>query len=946
MQMWEVDPRPDRRSGSPWRLPAAMFVLLAGLSTARAADPGKAYLEGLDALSASQWRQAADRFSQAVDTDPDNSEYRLARGVARTLDQQLAAAMQDLQKASQMQPSHWETRLWLSAAMRMSNDPAGAARTYLSGRGDDRDYGTLVDTMGQTYWQSRYQGRYYDPSSGRTVPASGPVTTDFPRAAALFVERHRRQSGAAVGAALLERAKTRLAQGDAAGALEDYQSLLATSSDDPELRQGQAACMLALGDLIGVRSVTTRLLTEPQASAADYLVRAQAAARMADAARMESDLAAAQRRDPAGQAQAESIRKQLAAAPAESPQALLEQLRRDAAAGVAWDRLVEQASNMRRAADLHRRRDDERYQDRLRVLSDSLADRPNDPDRIAALARFLVDEATVLSEQVDPRDVMRYYRYQPPNGSQLEIDRARTMATAGLDAHSNSASLMGVLASIQILDHKFDDAAATLRRALAIKPNDGDLLEMMARVLSASAQRKASTAADLRRPQTWWENRWDLYPPGEWMFTRYPSQADLQQADALDRQAADLNSLAMQRLEAASRVNAGTARGAYYLGCRLRASGDLQAARTAIAQAVKLQPDYQAAWFQLAGICTQLSLGEEAVLARSNAVNLSQTTAAPWLVSARFKIMHAQSAAARDALTKAETLDPADARIRAWLGVIDTTASKPDDATGNFMVALALEEARARLHGRTLQGGCRLPVDGDDIGLTLSVRIRLAALNLEHGRTEAAEQLFRTNVAFLKTVPDSRQTQDVPASILPSATPPPAGLVPLADNWGLLMARSQGGLDYVAWTRRNPRAEDRALAASTYRRLLVDFNLTDTRPEPVAAVVGLGLAELEVSKANFEQADRWLANRGATPQPLWQEMRQVEAQIRARRSGASTVGAAADPRRVATLQRLRSEKQALEQQVAIPGMTEAGRAQLRERIDRLDREIRELEGRP
>lgn len=670
---------------------------------------------------------------------------------------------------------------------------------------------------------------------------------------------------------------------------------------------------------------------------------------MGDAGRMQADLAVAHRLAaahpvPGFQAQVAATLKLVSSVhvPSDPPAALMTALRHDVATGAPWTRVVDDALDLRRVVDAHRKRYDEYYQDRLRTLEAALSEKPDDPDRMTALARFLLQEAEVLSEQVDPRDDRRYYRYQPPGGEGREVATAKSLVNKALAAHPDNVQALGVLAGIQIAADQYDQAAATLRRGLALAPDDLNLLELMARVLAASAQRKASTAADLKRIRIWWENRWDLYPPGDYMFTRYPSQAELEQAKALEDQASALNALAQEKIEKAAKASAGTAHGFYFLGCRQRAQGDLQAARASMTQAVRLQPDDQVAWFQLAGIDTQLGLGDEAVAARATAVNLTETTAAPWLVAARYKIMHDQLEGARNALASAQELDPDDSRIQAWLGVVDTAESKPNDAVVDFATALAMEEARARLHGRTLSGSSPLPLDGDDIGLTLTLRLRIAAILMAEGRSESAQAFFKADVTFLSGVPARELSEVVPSSILPTTTAEP-GQVPLADTWGVLLARSQGGLDYAAWTQRYHDPQDLATASATYRRLLVDYVLTDTGPEAVAAVVGLGLAELEASKGNFQQADQWLANRGATPQPLWQEMRKVEAQIRARSTGGSS-GQPLDTRAAATLRLLKSQEQQLRQRLTQPGLTSARQADIQKQIDELEREMRELGG--
>jgi predicted negative regulator of RcsB-dependent stress response len=115
---------------------------------------------------------------------------------------------------------------------------------------------------------------------------------------------------------------------------------------------------------------------------------------------------------------------------------------------------------------------------------------------------------------------------------------------------------------------------------------------------------------------------------------------------------------------------------------------------------------------------------------------------------------------------------------------------------------------------------------------------------------------------------------------MPSSTGDPS-TVPISETYAGLKLRAQAGLDYVGWAKRYHEAADIALAYQTYNRLVVDFNVTDPKPDVFQAVVSLGLAELQVSKGNFAEAKELLRNEGATPQPLWQEMRKVEGQTNA-----------------------------------------------------------------
>ena len=193
-------------------------------------------------------------------------------------------------------------------------------------------------------------------------------------------------------------------------------------------------------------------------------------------------------------------------------------------------------------------------------------------------------------------------------------------------------------------------------------------------------------------------------------------------------------------------------------------------------------------------------------------------------------------------------------------------------------MAIALEEAKAALHGRSLTKAGSLPLDLREIGPIAVLRNRAGAILFQQGNADAAAALFQANVTLLSTLPPEKLSAGVPQADLPTATPS-TSVLPVVETCGGLKFRAQAGLDYAAWARRYHEPADLALAAQTYKRLVVDFNVTDAKPAVLQAVVNLGLAELEVSKGNFAQARVLLRNEGATPQPLWQEMRKVKPQV-------------------------------------------------------------------
>ena len=168
---------------------------------------------------------------------------------------------------------------------------------------------------------------------------------------------------------------------------------------------------------------------------------------------------------------------------------------------------------------------------------------------------------------------------------------------------------------------------------------------------------------------------------------------------------------------------------------------------------------------------------------------------------------------------------------------------------------------------------------------------------------------------------------------------------------------AQAGLDYIAWTRRNGSSKDADLAWQTYDRLVVEFQVTDAKPDVIQAVVSLGLAELEASQGRFAQAKELLRNKGATPQPLWQEMRKVEGQVNDGLRSAEDRSWQEDVRRREQLSPAERRRQSLEAQkkqcqdlrqnllnsLNQPNQSERERQILRDSVARYDQRIADID---
>lgn len=890
-----------------WIVVLAMSLSAGTGVQAKAATPpagasgAQLYLDGLTRLAEADWAKAAGAFAKAVDADEENADYRTAHGVALTLQGQFVPAIKDFERSLRLRGDDWETKLWLGAAYKMSGDAATAARYVVHGpRGvaipsqADKDYSLFMLTLSQNYWSAATRGEYVDPKSGKKLTVRDIAAADFPKAGTLFAERRKSSAPPELAGVVMERIKANLAKNDCAAALKDLDSLLASSPDDDVLRLLRADTALALGDYAGSRADYTRVLTDQPTLASAYVGRARAAAHMADAARAHADLKIAEKLKASGlEAAGKEVDQALSAAVPADPAKALAALKDSAQEGGKLAQLADLALALDQAVNARRLRYDEIYQDRLRVLDEALRAAPRNPDRLADMADFLFAESSPAFEQVEPRSWPVFYRFVPqavpkigPTGEILpappvqrpagEVARGSKLVDEALKADPRHVRSMRIKGTILNSQGEYGQARDVLDTAVAIKPDDYLLLRERSVALQAIAREDQLAAGALRTPHISTSNN----PDGSSTTTTvYPSAADTARADELEREAKECHQKAVEDMAKVMKLTAGTAMGAYYQGLTDYAYHDVKQARLDFQQAVKLDPKLRVAWEHLAMVCLELKLPEEWAAARMGELNLIQTTAGPWLSVARDEIVRAQFKSARAALAAAAETDAADARIPAYEAVIDAANDKPADALVKYRMALALEQARNRLAGRTLDKPGSLPITPAHIGLTLVLRNRAAALLFQQGKVDEADEIFAANLAWLSAMPTERLATAVSQGSLPGSTADPSS-PPLNETYASLKIRAQAGLDYTAWAKRYSDAKEVQLAWQTYNRLVIEYQVADPNPRVIQAVISLGLAEIEASKGNYAKANELLRDRGAVPNgPLWQEMRKTEAQV-------------------------------------------------------------------
>jgi len=136
---------------------------------------------------------------------------------------------------------------------------------------------------------------------------------------------------------------------------------------------------------------------------------------------------------------------------------------------------------------------------------------------------------------------------------------------------------------------------------------------------------------------------------------------------------------------------------------------------------------------------------------------------------------------------------------------------RPEEAISYYRAALALEEMRARLSGKSLEATGEGPLAIDDYGLSLSVRHRAAKLLTALERYDEAAELELASVANQSRVPRADWAKEVIAAMLPDPDLNP-DVVPEAENVLALFAWARVGAGTALAQGNKPREAIEVLA--------------------------------------------------------------------------------------------------------------------------------------
>lgn len=889
---------PASSQALPSKAPTAAAVLpaVAAPLPPPASPPLLAYLDGLDALNQGAWADAVGHFSRALQSNGDDPTFVLARGVAEALAEQFQPAMNDLARAKQLAPRMREAELWTYAAEGMSglitpDHVLGGAprsmgrdvRPLVSIPGNiaqgGNDYTSAYGTVIAYELGSAYQELRLPPDLG------GKGTPDAVRAPAMraamlkagqwFAARAMRRADLAPAHAT--RAATLHDSGQYAAALRELEFARAAYPDNPDLVYLSANCWLALGRAATARREYTLALTGQTRFAQGYLGRAAAAAQMGDGPRVTADLTVAAALDGAATNRVRaSIERALATArvDGEATQRVAE-LASAAAAPGEPGQLTDLALRAHAVSAAHRLRYDEVYQDTLRSLEDAVATSPKSADRLADLARYLVSEADNRGDAVEPRRPTQSYRMQTSRTA--ELTRAMQIADLALVIDSTHAGALIQKALALMALRRYDEAEAVADKALASSGSNADALRLYAHFRAERADQFSSEASSLRQERcsssTRNEDRGSYIEEITTTTCYPPSGADLARASQLDAAAADLRRRARAAMERAVQASKGSVGGLLIEADLHLWDGDTAGAQAALERAATLDAKSLEAQDALVDFYAKTGQADRAEEQQAIERRLVQTTAAPLLRLAWRQMQRGNWTAVDGYLTRAQQLDPVDARVPAYRGVMAEAQGRAPDAVVAFRTALALEDARVRLDEPRDTSTTPLTRDPLDFALALRLRTRLGARAEAAGDMAGAASYYAGNTALRPRVAQSQLSREMFPAMLPDDRPEGGAVVPAPRNAATLFAQSSlaAGKAFQALGRQNE-AQQQFLAAASFvpapgsrvpriGNARGDTNFSDQ------ATAGSGEALFELAKSflqagQYDQAFRYLQAAG------------------------------------------------------------------------------------
>ncbi len=778
------------------------------------ADKVQAYshfVNGLDALESARFSEALSAFSDALKKNSSDPQFVLARGVTATLAEQFQLAAKDFKRLKRLAGMLREPVLWTYVMEAMSGiiidkyhapgghmnhppgdvPPVGLPGHIVQG---NKEYSTefasfIVYNLATPYQKTRISDKYI---SGKRPSKNDPeIRKALAKAGKWFANRNKTRPELAYF--FYERVKKSYRERDYKKAFEHLVPVRAAYPNDADVHYYSGAVWLELGRSASARKELTIALTLNTQFAEAYALRALTCANLGDENRARKDFKLAQKLKPDFVNQ---LKKQFDKAIAENKMkksvgALLTELENAARSKVALDTLTDLAVKVHKAAHANRLHYDEIYQDKLRVLADAVRANPKNPEGMVNLATYLIEESFLRGDSVEPRREEIGYRWQESENS--ELTRAEQLLNYALKLNPNYVRAIMQKAMVRARFKDTRTAEALAKKALAIAPNHPEALQMYAMYKAQRADNLNAQASGLRQDSCSSSTRTENRHDGVWEVTTTtcypPTRGDLQQAAQLDAQAKILRRESFLAMKKALKVSKGTLIGhllesTYYLW-----SGKPKKALPVLQKALKRWPDslkVHDALVKYFQTVRHFKLTEEHKALRNQLIH---TTADPMLRLSWGLIPRTEWDKAKEVLAKARNLDPLDARVPAYLGVVYQNEGDMESARAAFRTAIALEEARFRLDDHVDPKKRLWNRDPMDFGTALKANLLLADSLEKEGRPDEALAYYRANAVYAERTPPAQNRRAMFSAFFPDPEAPLTP-IPLPKNAATLLAES------------------------------------------------------------------------------------------------------------------------------------------------------------
>ena len=440
---------------------------------------------------------------------------------------------------------------------------------------------------------------------------------------------------------------------------------------------------------------------------------------------------------------------------------VLAQLKSSVRAGKMLPQLIDLAVPLveaRRAKNWNR---EEVYENRVAELKRAIEASPKNPDPLVQLAEFYLRPLAtrrITDKKGKVRDVLLPLRdewrefggkgvYAVPWVFRGDPDLARPLLKRALKMNPNHHKAMRAYALSYRMKHDLDRMQPYVKRALAIQPVDLDMARLSLDYYTSGARVLNDQAMQLRKTRIRYEDRSD----GRYKITTYPSEADLAEADQLDRQAQDWRRQAPSALTTVAKATKGKpnqkitydlANAVYYHWL-----GELGKSGGAIKSALKADPYNFDAIEMMIDLATGTHTGDLRDKWKGWLYSLMGTSARVQLNPVFSFVKDKRYRRALQQLDKAEQVDPGATLIPAYRTVVFEGLNDPEGVRTASHLALALEGAKAKV----VKGHSLLPEGEGELSpwwAGLSIQMRWYAARALR-KTDVAGAIAMSNNALV-----------------------------------------------------------------------------------------------------------------------------------------------------------------------------------------------------